>query len=359
MGPIDQKTLSALREVADKQAIANCLAMHSRGVDRADANLLGSTYHPEAEEAYGMRPASEFVSFVTQIQKGLPATLHRTNQMWIKVEGDTARSESYVTAYVETPGENGNIQRLVGGRYLDRFVRYEGEWRIAQRIYVMDWNMNWPTTALPYEPPVQMAHFTPTGGKGASDPGRTLLAFAAAGMKNEGEKAMSAHDIDVDIDALLSKQAIQELVMAYARGVDRADKELLASIFHEDAVVVSGVINGSGPEFAEGICDYVQANLERCFHSVANIWIEVRGDKAVGESYVIATSTVGGKETLTGGRYVDSYERRNGVWKISSRTFVMDWTSTGPSTHETAGFYEGLSNIGRFGKEDPVYRFWG
>ncbi|MGK2287118.1 nuclear transport factor 2 family protein [Pedomonas sp. V897] len=359
MGPIDQETRAALRQVADKQAIANCLAMHSRGVDRADANLLGSTYHPEAEEAYGIRPASQFVAFVTQMQKGLPSTLHRTNQMWIRVEGDTARAESYVTAYVETPGEGGNTQRLIGGRYLDHLVRHEGEWRIARRIYVMDWNMNWPSTAQWPDPPVSMAHFVPRGGHGAADAGRALLTQAAARMTDKGGKAMSAHEIDVDIDALLSKQAIQELIMAYARGVDRADKELLASIFHDDAVVVSGVINGSGKEFAEGICDYVQANLQRCFHSVANVWIEVKGDRAVGESYVIATSTVGDKETFTGGRYIDSYERRNGVWKISSRTFVLDWTSAGPSTYESGGFYEGLTNLGCFGKEDPVYRFWG
>ena len=170
---------------------------------------------------------------------------------------------------------------------------------------------------------------------------------------------MSAQEFDVNIDAVLSKQAIQELIMAYARGVDRADKGLLASIFHDDAVVVSGVVNGSGAQFANDICDYVQANLERCFHSVANIWIEVKGDRAVGESYVIATSTVDNKETLTGGRYIDSYERRDGVWKISSRTFVLDWTSAGPSTYETDGFYAGLTTRGCYGKEDPVYRFWG
>lgn len=361
MSSTDPGHRAALRQIADKQAIQNCLAVHSRGVDRADANLLGSAYHADATVDYGFfaGPASELVALLAQAQKGQPVTLHRTSNMWVRVEGDTACSESYVMAYAETPGDNGAAQRFIGGRYLDRHARRDGQWRLTHRTYVMDWNRNRPSTASWPEPPVSMASFVPRGGQGAADPGRALLVQAAARMTNNGGRPMSAQEPGAEIDALLSKQAIQELIMAYARGVDRADEALLASLFHEDAVVVSGIVNGSGARFARDICAHVRANLERCFHSVANVWIEVQGERAVGESYVIATATAGGEETMTGGRYVDSYERRDGVWRFSSRTFVLDWTSTNPSTFETDGFYGALTTRGCYGREDPVYRFWG
>ena len=36
---------------------------------------------------------------------------------------------------------------VVGGRYLDRFERRDGQWKIAHRLYVMDWNINGASTA--------------------------------------------------------------------------------------------------------------------------------------------------------------------------------------------------------------------
>ena len=36
-----------------RHGILNALASHSRGVDRADANLLGSAYHADATVDYG------------------------------------------------------------------------------------------------------------------------------------------------------------------------------------------------------------------------------------------------------------------------------------------------------------------
>jgi hypothetical protein len=346
--------------MASRQAIANSLSVHSRGVDRADANLLGSAYHADATVDYGFiaGPASQFVSILSGAQKGQPVTLHRTSNMWIKVEGDRARSESYIIAYLEHNTDSGAIQRLIGGRYLDSHECRNGAWRFTHRTYVMDWNSNRPSTANWREPAVSMANDVPRGGQGGADVGRAYLASFTAGFKSTGVSAMSSQITDAQIDAVLSKQALHELGMAYARGVDRADEKLLASIFHEDATVMSGVINGSGAEFARGICAFVTANLTRLFHSVANEWFDVRGEQAIGESYVIASMTAGGNDTLTGGRYIDAYERRNGVWKFKTRNFVIDWSSTNPSTFESGGMYEALKTRGCYGSKDPVYAFW-
>jgi hypothetical protein len=46
-------TNSDINNLVAKQGIADALAMHSRGVDRADTNLLGAAYHPGATVDYG------------------------------------------------------------------------------------------------------------------------------------------------------------------------------------------------------------------------------------------------------------------------------------------------------------------
>jgi SnoaL-like domain len=338
-----------------RHGILNALANHSRGVDRADANLLGSAYHADATVDYGFYagPAGALVAMLAGGMKAAPPTLHRTANCEIRVNGDRAVSESYVIAYAEEP----ETQRIVFGRYLDRHERREGVWRLSHRTYVLDGNTNRPSTIARADPPISHHHYVPEGAKGAADPGRALLAHHEASTRNlQGAAAMPAET--TALDAALSRDAIRLLLTGYSRGVDRGDKALLASIFWEDSVVISGLVNASGPAFAEGIVDYVTANLDYCFHSIANEWIEVKGDHAVGEHYILAHMCAGGQDVMTGGRYIDSYERRGGVWKIASRTFVADWNTSHPKSLELDGMYEPLKTRGSFGKGDPVYAHW-
>lgn len=102
--------------------------------------------------------------------------------------------------------------------------------------------------------------------------------------------------------------------------------------------------------------------MSRVCHSVANEWIEVRGDTAVAESYVIAFTTSpgtsGSMDQLTGGRYLDRVDRRGGEWKYADRRFVLDWTMSQPTTDQSReGMLVMLAKGGRY-PDDPVYRHW-
>jgi hypothetical protein len=94
---------------------------------------------------------------------------------------------------------------------------------------------------------------------------------------------------------------------------------------------------------------------------VTNHWIDIDGDNAVGESYVVAFQGTKGdspQDVMTGGRYIDRYECRGGEWKISHRTFVMDWTTSADSKDLMGlGMFEDMVK-GERGKSDPVYAFW-
>lgn len=359
------QSVKSIGEVGSLQDIRNVLACHSRGVDRADAGLLSDCYHEDGTVDYRFfaGPAAQFAGILTGAQQGQPVTLHRTAQMAIALDGDRATSESYVMAYVSGPGEQGQtMQRLVCGRYLDRHERRGGRWKMLHRTYVLDTNMNWPGSfaALPLGP---LAHHVPAGAQGAADPGIALLSQGHARNRAKGTTSMNQHAPDAaSIDAIVSRQQISDLTMAYCRGVDRADAALLAEVFHDDSTVVSGAFNGNGKTFAAEICRIVEEAFEQTFHSVANHWVEVDGDGAVGETYVIACSTSRGEgertDMLTGGRYIDRFERRDGTWRIAERTFVMDWARSEPSTRQMDGpFYGALDLRGCRGSGDPVYAF--
>jgi hypothetical protein len=345
-------------DLAARHQILNVLALHSRGVDRGDATMLGAAYHADATVDYGFftGPAATLVAILGDAQKTAPPTTHRTCNCWIKVQDDRAVAESYVIAHVE----DAETQRMVLGRYLDRLTCIDGQWRLTHRQYVIEGNTNLPNTAVRGDGAADLLHYVAQGAKQAADPGRALLSLYAAEIaaSSTGTPAMTTTPYDKALSDALARAEIHDLCMAYGRGVDRADKALLASIFSDDSVVISGVINGSGAEFAEKICDFVSTNLDLCFHSVANEWVEVDGDNAVGEHYALAHMVAGGNDVMTGGRYLDRYVKRNGKWLIRNRTFVTDWNTSHKSSLQRDGFYEALKTWGSFGPADPVYKHW-
>lgn len=136
---------------------------------------------------------------------------------------------------------------------------------------------------------------------------------------------------DMTTDEAVSRQQIAALTLAYCRGIDRADEALLKSIFHDDSIVVSGAFDGNGQQFAAEICAIVRAVFDQTLHSIDHQWIKVTGDTAIGETYVVAVSTMtdlerGKSEMLTGGRYLDQFTRRDGIWKFAARRFVSEWS---------------------------------
>jgi len=90
-------------------------------------------------------------------------------------------------------------------------------------------------------------------------------------------------------DEVLSRQALHDLNAIYCRAVDRCEPELLASLFHEDAVVNFGEPMPAS-EWVPMIID-VELSLARGFHSVACEWFDIRGDKAIGERYLFSEIT--------------------------------------------------------------------
>lgn len=134
------------------------------------------------------------------------------------------------------------------------------------------------------------------------------------------------------LDALESKQAITELLYAYARANDRADEALLKSCFWPESTHKHGGFDGKSIDFVTFAAKIVGALKYACHH-ITNVAVEVKGDRAFSECYYFAQhrrdrKDGGGEEDVFfQGRYLDFLERRAGVWKIIRRRGLSDYTS--------------------------------
>jgi hypothetical protein len=130
------------------------------------------------------------------------------------------------------------------------------------------------------------------------------------------------------LQALWDRQAIQDCVLRYCRGVDRFDRELILSAFHPDALDEHGKFVGHPDEFIDWALDqHEKAHLSHQ-HYVLNHSCELDGDTAHAETYFmfVSMNRAGKPLTMGGGRYVDRFERRNGQWAIAARACLRDWS---------------------------------
>lgn len=159
-----------ITEIADRLAIAETLARYCRGIDRCDAAVLAAVFTPDARLDYGSG-AAPIAEAIAGLMAGLGAmrlTQHNISNTVMHLDGDTAKAETHCVALHLIPTPEGEIELVVGGRYLDRLVKREGRWRIAERLYVMDWNRTTSST-------MQLAGglfdiLKCVGGRGAHDP---------------------------------------------------------------------------------------------------------------------------------------------------------------------------------------------
>lgn len=165
------------------------------------------------------------------------------------------------------------------------------------------------------------------------------------------------------IDELLDKQAITELIHAYANAADRHDHDKMRALYHPDAIDDHGhFAKGPAMDFIDKLPE-IQRDMAILHHNITTVNLRLDGDRAEGEVYILAMHQVHAPDrhfdVLIGGRYFDRYERRDGDWKFSYRAIVADWCwPSDPTAIDLSHpFLEG-AYIGRPGPEDPSYAFF-
>lgn len=159
----------------------------------------------------------------------------------------------------------------------------------------------------------------------------------------------------MDIQTVLDRAEITDLLCKYSRGLDRVDEATLRSIYWDDAIEDRGpgLYIGNAQKWVDWTLGVLPV-FAVTQHGLMNILIEVEGNVAWGETYFQAYHRFGRSgqqqaaaallpadradivwpegdtEMILAGRYLDRFEKRGGVWKIAYRRMVNDWCRTQP-----------------------------
>jgi ketosteroid isomerase-like protein len=136
-----------LREMLDRQEIWQVLQRFARGVDRMDRELLRSCYFDDAIEDHSMFVGSveNFCVWVDRVTLMYEWTLHELSTHHCELVGD----EAYCETYFQFTGKSAQPPHFLSkGRYVDYFQRRHGEWRIANRVTLVEGKFDLPDSSL-------------------------------------------------------------------------------------------------------------------------------------------------------------------------------------------------------------------
>lgn len=128
---------------------------------------------------------------------------------------------------------------------------------------------------------------------------------------------------------LSDREAIRDVIHRYCRAADRCDLDAFKACYWPDGHDDHGFFGGNAHEF----CDYVipvLRKIEASIHAITNTVIELRGDQAFCESQWSVVHRLrnpegdGFLDYWHQGRYIDIFEKRDGVWKILIRSTASD-----------------------------------
>jgi hypothetical protein len=162
-----------IQEMWDRQKCSEVLSKYCRALDRADLALMKSVYWEDAIDVHGVFEgnAHEFSEFIiTEIKNWFEIATHYICNVHMEYHGNEMYSEAYLISYCQVAGTREKVETVfgptylsqlgdkigeehkqaffMGGRYLDKLEKRDGEWRIARREVVMDWNENWPANSI-------------------------------------------------------------------------------------------------------------------------------------------------------------------------------------------------------------------
>lgn len=153
-----------LQPVVDYRAILDNELQYTRGLDRHDDELIVDVFWPDAQVSYGaLVSMDEMAAWANAGHAENAAHQHFVTGLTLDIEGDTAHEEGYIffssdmprdtsfdTEGVPTPGRAvaGSMTTFGTGRYVNRYERRDGEWRMLVHEYVHDISMPLETVDL-------------------------------------------------------------------------------------------------------------------------------------------------------------------------------------------------------------------
>lgn len=171
-----------LQDLLDREAIRDCLYRYCRGIDRCDEAALRSAYWEDATDCHGAwnGSAAGFIDHALPRLRAGGRRVHQVSNVLIELHGDVAAVESSFIALQATAAQP-TLATFLCGRYVDRFERRGGEWRVLARTVVYDWIEERTRPELTQDDAALFGPRQPVAGAAPQDPVYVLLREVRAG----------------------------------------------------------------------------------------------------------------------------------------------------------------------------------
>ncbi len=127
-----------IEQLSDREQIRDAVMRYCYGVDRLDSDCMRSAYWPDATDDHGnfTGNAHEFVDYCMKAHLKWKWTMHSiyNHQIDLDDDGVHARGEIYNISHL-CRKDTGTVDTWYG-RYLDRYEKRDGEWKILERVCV-------------------------------------------------------------------------------------------------------------------------------------------------------------------------------------------------------------------------------
>lgn len=161
-------TLVAQQDITDaRQQITEVLHRYARGFDRVDEEAIRSCFFADSTHQHGAfkGQSADFITAGLKVVRNLKTCSHLITNVSIDVVGPRAVSECYFLAHHRRAKKTGTGEEdwFLKGRYLDRFEKRAGVWKIAHRRGVHDFSRTFDPadTSLDAAPPEQLSSRAP------------------------------------------------------------------------------------------------------------------------------------------------------------------------------------------------------
>ena len=161
---------SFLEELEARTAIEDCLNRFARAVDRQDWALARTLYHDGAFDDHGFfkGDADALLAHVKKLHEHQDHSMHFNTNVMIEF---SSKESAFVETYVlvlqrfrpgapNVPAGSQGLRNFASARYLDRFEKRNGDWRVIHRTLVFGDIEAVPMTAPHKFPPgfVEQTH---------------------------------------------------------------------------------------------------------------------------------------------------------------------------------------------------------